>query len=99
MARKFVPEQWEKPDQGQAILEEAAYELLLQRTRLRGEPQPDVWANLQEPYLKLGQIKTVYDPATFLDDSFIEPANDYTTEEVKDALKEWRASNQQFLTP
>jgi NitT/TauT family transport system substrate-binding protein len=99
MARKFVPEQWETPDQGQAILEEAAYELLLQRTRLRGEPQPDVWANLQEPYLKLGQIKEVYDPATFLDGSFIEPAYNYTTEEVKEALAEWRAANQQFLTP
>jgi len=99
MAKKFVPEQWEDPEQGMSILRQSAYELLLQRTRLRGEPQPDVWENLQGPYMKLGQIKQVYDPSTFLDASFIEPANDYTTDEVKEALKEWRAANQEFLTP
>lgn len=99
MAGQFVPEQWENPEQGRAILEQAAYELLLQRTRLRGEPQPDVWATLQEPYLKQGLIEDTYDPETFTDDSFIEPAYDYTTEEVKEALEEWRAANQDALLP
>ena len=96
---KFVPEQWEDPAQGTAILEQSAYELLLQRTRLRGEPQPDVWENLQATYLKQGEISKIYDPAIFLDDSFIEAANDYTTAEVKEALKEWREANQEYLTP
>ena len=99
MAKKFVPEQWEDPAQGTAILEQSAYELLLQRTRLRGEPQPDVWENLQATYLKQGEISNIYDPATFLDDSFIEAANEYTTAEVKEALKEWREANQEYLTP
>jgi NitT/TauT family transport system substrate-binding protein len=99
MAKKFVPEQWEDPAQGTAILEQSAYELLLQRTRLRGEPQPDVWEALQATYLKQAQVSKIHDPATFLDDSFIEAANEYTTAEVKEALKEWRAANQEFLTP
>jgi NitT/TauT family transport system substrate-binding protein len=99
MAKKFVPEQWENPEQGRAILEQAAYELLLQRTRLRGEPQPDVWASLQEPYLKQGLIKEKHDPASFTDASFIEPASDYTTAEVKEALIKWREANAELLKP
>jgi hypothetical protein len=54
---------------------------------------------LQEPYLKQDLIQKTYDPETFTDDSFIEPANDYTTAEVKQALEEWRAANQDALRP
>ncbi len=98
ITRKIVPEQWDDPSLGNFIIRQSAYELLLQRTRLRGEPQPDVWANLQAPFLKLGEISQQYDPATFIDGSFIEAAMDYKTSEVKEALAEWRAANPDFVT-
>jgi len=99
ITRKIVPEQWTDPSLGEFIINQSAYELLLQRTRLRGEPQPDVWARLQGPFIKLGEISKEYDTSTFIDDSFIEPAMQYKTVEVKEALAEWRAENAEFLTP
>jgi NitT/TauT family transport system substrate-binding protein len=98
ITQKIVPEQWEDPSLGNFIIRQSAYELLLQRTRLRGEPQPDVWERLQGPFLKMGEITEVYDPATFLDASFIEPAMEYETSEVKEALAEWRTANPEFVT-
>ena len=39
------------------------------------------------------QIEGELDPATFLDNSLIEAANNFTDEEVKAALDEWKAKN------
>src|SRR5690606_29292310 len=90
IARKYRPDQFENLAAGYKLLDTAVYETTLVRTRMRGEPQPDVWENIQPPYIKLGELKEYIDPATFLDDSFIEGANDYKTSEVKEALAEWR---------
>ena len=40
-----------------------------------------------------GQVLAKIDPSTFLDDSFIAAANDWSTADVKAALAEWQAEN------
>jgi len=99
IAKKYRPDQFENLPAGYKLLNTAAYETTLVRTRLRGEPQPDVWANIQPPYIKLGELKEFIDPATFLDDSYIAGANDYKTSEVKEALVKWRDANKDILLP
>jgi len=42
----------------------------------------DVWAAIQGPYVKLGEISREIAPDSFLDASFIEVANNWTLDEV-----------------
>ena len=99
IAKKYRPDQWENLEAGYKLLNTATYQTTLVRTRLRGEPQPYVWKNIQPPYVKMGELDEVIDTSTFLDASFIEAANDYTTEEVRNALVEWEKANQDIMLP
>jgi NitT/TauT family transport system substrate-binding protein len=99
IAKKYRPDQWENLEAGYKLLDTAAYQTTLVRTRLRGEPQPDVWARIQPPYVKLGELKAEIDPATFIDSSFVEGANDYKTEDVKKALEQWKKDHADILLP
>jgi hypothetical protein len=53
----------------------------------------DVWAAIQGPYVKLGEISKFIEPDTFLDASFVEAANDRTLDEVKAGLAKWKAEH------
>jgi NitT/TauT family transport system substrate-binding protein len=97
--KKTVPEQWENMTVGMRLMENATYRTNLRRTKEIGEPQPDVWAKVQAPYIKLGEIGGQLDPATFLDSSYIEAANDFTTAQVKEALAKWREANKDIIVP
>jgi NitT/TauT family transport system substrate-binding protein len=99
IAKKYRPDQWEDLSAGYKLLDTAVYETTLVRTRLRGEPQPYVWRTIQPPYVKIGELDEVIDTSSFLDASFIEAANDYTTEEVRSALVEWQEANQDIMLP
>ena len=99
ICKKNVPEQWENLDIGMALLDFAVYKTNLIRTIKRGEPQPDVWARVQAPYIALKEIPGALDPATFLDDSFIDGASDYETAEVKQAIAKWKEANKDILIP
>ena len=92
MAAKSVPEEWETPEMGKAIME-ASFTLNFPVAGRYGQVQSDVWKKVQGPYLKFGQIEAEIDPATFLDDSFIGPANDFSEDELKAALAEWKKAN------
>jgi NitT/TauT family transport system substrate-binding protein len=97
--KKTVPEQWENMTVGMRLMENATYRTNLRRTKDIGEPQPDVWAKVQAPYIKLGEISGQFDPATFIDASFIKFANDFTTAQVKEALAKWREANKDIIVP
>jgi NitT/TauT family transport system substrate-binding protein len=97
--RTFVPEQFENLESGMRLINYNVYTSQLRRTKNFGEPQPDIWAELQKPYLQLGEIKQEHDPATFLDSSFIEAANDWETDEVKKGMYAWKEANQDKLIP
>jgi hypothetical protein len=59
--------------------------------------QPDVWSAIQPPYLKQKEISKELDPATFLDSSFTEAANDWTLNDVKAGMEEWKKANMDKL--
>jgi NitT/TauT family transport system substrate-binding protein len=96
--RQNVPEEWEVEAGGQALLD-ASMKMILPQTPKHGQPQPDVWKGIQGPYQKFGVIQGELDPATFLDMSFFEAANDFDPAEVKAALDEWKAANPDAMKP
>jgi NitT/TauT family transport system substrate-binding protein len=90
VCREFIPEQFEDLDIGLKMMNTAIYQMQLRRTKDYGELQPDVWALIQGPYVKLGEIGNEVDPDTFLDASFTEAANNWTLDEVKAAMAKWK---------
>jgi NitT/TauT family transport system substrate-binding protein len=72
---------------------DAAIFLNYSTTEKLGDVQPAVWAKVQGPYIKFGQIEGELDPATFLDNSFIEAANDFTDDEIKADLDAYKAAH------
>lgn len=98
MSRHNVPEEWEVEAGGQALLS-SAMKMILPQTPKHGQPQPDVWTAIQGPYIKFGVIEGEIDPATFIDDSFYEPANEFDPADVKAAIDEWKAAHPDLLKP
>ena len=98
MLRKNIPEEWEVEEGGQALLD-ASMKMILPQTPKHGQPQPDVWSGIQGPYQKFGVIEGEIDPATFLDTSFYEAANEFDPADVKAALEEWKAANPDLMKP
>jgi NitT/TauT family transport system substrate-binding protein len=92
MCAKSVPEEWEVEEGGQALLD-ASMKMILPQTPKHGQPQPDVWTAIQGPYIKFGVIEGEVEPATFLDTSFYEAANDFDPETIKAAIAEWKEAN------
>jgi NitT/TauT family transport system substrate-binding protein len=97
--KKRVPEQWEKPGNGERIVNNSVYNTQLRRTVKLGEMQPDVWKRIQPPYVKLKEISREIDPAEFLDSSFVEQANNFTTDDVKAGIEKFRSENADILMP
>ena len=92
MSKAAVPEEWENEQAGEALMD-AAITLNYSVTPAFGDVEPDVWAKVQAPYLKFGQIEAELDPATFLDGSLIAAANDFTDADVQAYLDKWNAAN------
>jgi NitT/TauT family transport system substrate-binding protein len=92
MSAKSVPEEWATEELGQSLLD-GAFLTTFPVTEKYGDVQPDVWKKVQGPYLKFKQIEAELDPATFLDGSFIDAANNFDEEELKAALAEWKTAN------
>jgi hypothetical protein len=97
VCRTAIPEQFENIDVGMSMINNSVYVTHLRRTKNYGEVQPDIWAVIQGPYVKLGEISKEIDPATFLDSSFIATANDWETSEVKAAMAAWQEAHKDKL--
>jgi hypothetical protein len=93
VCREFIPEQFEDVALGIRMMNTAIYENQLRRTKDYGELQPDVWSAIQGPYVKLGEISKEISPDEFLDSSFTEAANNWTLEQVKEAMAKWKEAN------
>jgi NitT/TauT family transport system substrate-binding protein len=93
VCRTHIPEQFENVENGVKMISDSVYITQLRRTKQYGELQPDVWASIQAPYVKQGEITKELDPSTFLDASFIEAANDWTTDDVKKNMNAWKEAN------
>jgi NitT/TauT family transport system substrate-binding protein len=90
VCREFIPEQFENMENGLRMISQSVYETQLRRTKDYGELQPDVWAAIQGPYVKLGEISKSIEPDTFLDASLTEAANNWTLDQVKAAMAKWK---------
>jgi len=97
--RTLQPEQFENLDIGVRMMEYSIFVEQLRRTKNFGELQPDIWALIQGPYVKAGEIPAEIDPSVFLDSSFIEAANDFTTADVKKIMNDWAEANADMLIP
>lgn len=91
--RTMIPEQFENVNVGLGMINANVYGMQLRRTQKFGELQPDVWKVIQPPYIELKEISKELDPATFLDSSFIDAANDFATDEVKAKMNAWKEAN------
>jgi len=97
--KKRVPEQWEQPGSGERVVNNSVYNTQLRRTMKLGEMQPDVWQRIQPPYVKLGEISRELDPADFLDTSFVDEANNFSTDDVKAGIRKFKEANADILIP
>jgi NitT/TauT family transport system substrate-binding protein len=88
-----VPEQFENRQVGFNLINTNAFVQQIRRTKDYGELQPDVWAGIQGAYLNVGEISKEIPPDEFLDSSFIQAANNWTTDQVKENLEKWRKEN------
>jgi len=91
--RTRIPEEFENMETGMSLMNNNVYITQLRRTKDYGELQPDVWAAIQGPFVKLGEISKNIEPDTFLDASFIEAANNWTLDEVKAGMAKWKEAN------
>jgi NitT/TauT family transport system substrate-binding protein len=91
--RESIPEQFENLENGLRMMNNSVYVNLLRRTKDYGELQPDVWAAIQGPYVRLGEISKNIEPDTFLDASFIPAANNWTLEKDMAAMSKRKEAN------
>jgi len=99
MCAVVVPEEWEDPDVGWAIFDKSIRDFNLKRTKRWGELQPDIWADYQRPLIEIGSHPEFIEPIEFLNHSFIDGANAFTTDDVKRRIKAWREANPDKLLP
>lgn len=92
IAQTAVPEEWEDPTFGQQYLANAM-RLNVSVTEKKGDLQTDIWGSIQPAMMKFGVIEAEVDPSTFLEPSLIDPANDWSAEEVQKEVADWRAAN------
>jgi NitT/TauT family transport system substrate-binding protein len=95
--KKRIPEQWETAGAGETLINRHVYQTQLRRTIDYGELQPDLWSAIQPGYVKLGAIKEVYDPSTFLEPSITAEFNTFTTDDVKAGINRFKDANKDIL--
>jgi len=93
MLRQAVPEEWENEDAGQLYLD-MSIGMNLSTTERLGDPQPDVWNSIQPQLQASGAIETVLPAEDFLNDIYIEAANDFDRAEVEAEAAAWMEANQ-----
>jgi NitT/TauT family transport system substrate-binding protein len=92
MLKKAVPEEWPNDEFGQKFVD-ASVDLAFSVTKRRGDLQPENWKAVQPPMVTVGELNSEIDPSTFLDDSVIGPANDYSLDDVVADVKAWKEKN------
>jgi NitT/TauT family transport system substrate-binding protein len=92
MAKEAVPEDWQNEDFGNLFLD-MSIPLNQSVTERLGDLQPDVWLKVQDQMIKVGEINQEYDTDTFLDASYIGPANDFDKAEVAADVERWKQEN------
>ena len=92
MLRQAVPEEWEVEAAGMGLFE-GVLPMNISTTERAGDLQADVWAGIQGRMVSSGAISEEVDPATFLNDTYIEAANDFDRDEVAAEAAAWLEEN------
>lgn len=90
--RENVPEEWEIPEAGQLYLD-MSIGMNVSVTERCGDVQADVWDAIQPQMQSAGGIAEVVPSGDFLNDGYIEAANDFDREEVASEIEAWAAEN------
>lgn len=92
MLREAVPEEWEINEAGQLFLD-MSIGMNVSVTEQCGAPQPDVWTSIQPQMLASGGIPEEVDVTTFLNDTYIDAANDFDRDQVAADVAAWVEAN------
>ncbi|MFT6076460.1 MAG: NitT/TauT family transport system substrate-binding protein [Yoonia sp.] len=93
MLRKGVPEEWEVEAAGMGLFQ-GVLPMNISTTERLGDLQADVWTNVQPRMLSSGAIEEMVDVSTFLNDTYIDAANDFDKAQVEADAAAWLAANQ-----
>ena len=92
MLRKGVPAEWENEEAGQMFLD-MSIGMNLSTTERLGDLQTGVWTALQPRLLSSGAIESEVDVTTFLNDTYIEAANNFDRAAVEADAAAWLEAN------
>lgn len=92
MLRDAVPEEWEDETSGKSLLA-GVIPMNISVTENIGDVQTDVWTDIQPRLVSSGAIEKPVDVSTFLNDTYIESANDFDRAEVEEEVKAWADKN------
>ena len=93
MSKAAVPEEWENEEFGRQFLD-ASIPMNVSSTEKAGDLQPEIWSAIQPRMVAVGALQAEVEPATFLDNRFIEFANDWDAEAGKADVEAWKQANQ-----
>ena len=92
MLREAVPEEWEVEAAGKSLLD-GVMPMNTSSTPRIGDLQTDVWTNIQPRMVASGAIEREVPVEEFLNDTYIEAANDFDKAEVDAEVAAWRDAN------
>lgn len=90
--KKNVPEEWEIEAAGQLYLD-MSIGMNVSVTERCGDVQPAVWTGIQPQMKASGGITDIVPVEDFLNDSYIEAANDFDRDEVASEINAWAEEN------
>lgn len=93
MLRKAVPEEWEVEAAGMGLFE-GVLPMNISATDKAGDLQSDVWEGIQPRMVSSGAISEAVDVSTFLNDAYIDAANDFDRAAVEADAAAWLEANQ-----
>ena len=92
MLRKAVPEEWEVEAAGMGLFQ-GVLPMNISTTERLGDLQSDVWTGIQPRMVSSGAIENEVDVSTFLNDTYIDAANEFDRDEVEAEAKAWMDDN------
>ena len=92
MLREAVPEEWEVEAAGKSLLD-GVMPMNTSSTPRIGDLQTDVWTNIQPRMVASGAIEREVPVEEFLNDTYIDAANDFDKAEVDAEVAAWRDAN------
>lgn len=92
MVRKAVPEEWEDEAAGKSLFD-GVLPMNISTTERLGDVQTNVWDGIQPRMLSSGAITEKVDVSSFLNDTYIDAANDFDRAKVESDAAAWLDAN------